>query len=64
MTTHAERPEHHVTCNVCGKTMKLQRRVAAPAVGQGFEYQYWECVCGNVKVISGLAPEGPKGGRV
>jgi hypothetical protein len=44
--------QQKVTCAVCGKRMKLQRRVSAPALGKGHEYQYWECVCGNVKVIT------------
>jgi hypothetical protein len=41
-----------VTCIVCGKRMRLDRRVPAPAFGKGSEFQYWECVCGNVKVIT------------
>jgi hypothetical protein len=40
-----------VTCAVCGNRMRLQRRARAPSLGEGHEYQYWECDCGNVKVI-------------
>jgi hypothetical protein len=46
-----------VSCSVCGKRMKLVRRVAAPAFGRGHEFQYWECSCGNVKVITAARPE-------
>jgi hypothetical protein len=45
--------QRKVTCVVCGKRMELHRRVSAPALGQGTEFQYWECVCGNVRVITG-----------
>jgi hypothetical protein len=38
------RDEPQVTCAVCRKAMQLRRTVAAPALGKGFEFQYWECV--------------------
>ena len=44
--------QQKVNCQVCGKRMQLHRRVSAPALGKGHEFQYWECVCGNVKVIA------------
>jgi hypothetical protein len=28
-------------------------------MGQGYEYQYWECVCGNVRVIATIVAERP-----
>ena len=44
--------QRKVTCVVCGKRMELHRRVSAPALGKGHEFQCWECICGNVKVIT------------
>jgi hypothetical protein len=59
MNIHDAPGEHKVTCSVCNKRMKLQRRVSAPALGRGHEYQYWECVCGNVRVIATVVTERP-----
>ena len=55
--------QRKVTCVVCGKRMELHRRVSAPALGKGHEFQYWECTCGNVRVITteGAAPNKAQG---
>jgi hypothetical protein len=54
--------DQKVICTICGKKMKLHRRVSAPALGKGYEYGYFECVCGNVKVIESDGYRGsPKG---
>jgi hypothetical protein len=60
MNAHSTAGEQKVTGNVCAKRMKLHRRVSAPALGKGHEFQYWECVCGNVKVITGQAAQSGK----
>jgi hypothetical protein len=63
MKRHDAAGEQKVTCTVCGKSMTLQRRVSAPALGKGHEFQYWECVCGNVRVITGQAAQSPRAER-
>ena len=51
--------QQKVTCTVCGKRMELHRRVSAPALGKGHEFQYWECGCGNVRVITSEGLDAP-----
>ena len=51
-----------VVCAVCGKAMRLTRTVSAPALGRGYEFRYWECTCGNVKVLTDKKPAVEPGG--